>query len=118
MLLSQAPLSSRKCSLNLKITNPNPLLSNPKTKIIPASRRELSNSRPLNLTLAKADGSVDSSSATKQPTSPPLNNEETVFVRQENVPLEGVIQFEKPDFSSRISKWGYDSLVLECSQYG
>ncbi|XP_057794284.1 uncharacterized protein LOC131010664 isoform X2 [Salvia miltiorrhiza] len=28
------------------------------------------------------------------------------FVGQEKVPLEGVIQFEKPDSSSRLAKWG------------
>ncbi|EEF52237.1 uncharacterized protein LOC8265252 isoform X2 [Ricinus communis] len=72
------------------------------------------------LTLAKAaDGSSDSptSSTTKQ--SPSTNNspppsfrtDETVFVGQENVPLEGVIQFEKPSSSSRLDKWGRVALI-------
>lgn len=34
------------------------------------------------------------------------------LVGQENVPLEGVIQFEKPDTSSRLAKWGYIDLSL------
>ncbi|KAH7567563.1 hypothetical protein JRO89_XS07G0093300 [Xanthoceras sorbifolium] len=118
MMLSQAPLTTRKWSLNLKLDNPNPHLittkCNPTRRYVPRSttRRSSSKSRPLNLTLAKAaEGSVDSGSATKQASSPPFNNEETVFVTQENVPLEGVIQFEKPDFSSRINKWGRVSLL-------
>ncbi|KAG6400371.1 hypothetical protein SASPL_137199 [Salvia splendens] len=33
------------------------------------------------------------------------------LVGQENVPLEGVIQFEKPDSSSRLAKWGLVALL-------
>ncbi|KAJ0025369.1 hypothetical protein Pint_08608 [Pistacia integerrima] len=116
MLLSQPPLSTRKCSINLKLSNPNsPPFSKSKSKFIigTGTRRNASNSRPLNLTLAKADGTVDSNAAAKQPTStsPPFNNQDTVFVTQENFPLEGVIQFDKPDFSSRINKWGRVALL-------
>ncbi|XP_031273074.1 uncharacterized protein LOC116131563 [Pistacia vera] len=116
MLLSQPPLSTRKCSINLKLTNPNsPPFSKSKSKFIigTGTRRNASNSRPLNLTLAKADGTVDSNAAAKQPTStsPPFNNQDTVFVTQEDIPLEGVIQFDKPDFSSRINKWGRVALL-------
>ncbi|KAK2660085.1 hypothetical protein Ddye_006618 [Dipteronia dyeriana] len=114
IMLCQAPLTTRKCSLNLKLANPNPPLfttkCNPTTKYIPRSRRSSSKSRPrIHLTIAKAEGGVDS---TKQASSSAsFNNEETVFVTQENVPLEGVIQFEKPDFSSRINKWGRVALL-------
>ena len=70
---------------------------------------------PLNLTIAKADGSVDSitSATVKQSISNTHNNnspppsfvtDEIVFVGEENVPLEGVIQFEKPNSSSRLDK--------------
>lgn len=113
MLLSQPPLSTRQFSFYLKLTSPNsPPFSTSKSKFIvgTGTRKNASNSRPLSLALAKAEGSVDSSAA-EQPTSTssPFNNQETVFVTQENLPLEGVIQFEKPDISSRINKWGYNN---------
>ncbi|XP_050252902.1 uncharacterized protein LOC126699233 isoform X3 [Quercus robur] len=113
LLLSQAPnLSAKRCSLsssplNPKFTNPKPFLfSNRKPKLT-------STSKPLNLTLAKPEGGIDSSSATKPTT--PFHNDQTVFVGQENVPLEGVIQFDKPtsdsSFSSRLNKWGWVALL-------
>ncbi|XP_044475432.1 uncharacterized protein LOC123203223 [Mangifera indica] len=115
MMLAQLPLSTRNCSINLKLSSLNsPSFAKPNSKFIlgTGTRRNTWNSRALNLTLAKAEGSVDSNAA-KQPTSasPPFNNQETVFVTQENVPLEGVIQFDKPDFSSRINKWGRVALL-------
>ncbi|KAK8528388.1 hypothetical protein V6N13_057061 [Hibiscus sabdariffa] len=65
--------------------------------------------KPLHITLAKDEGGLDS--APKQsspphlpPPPPPFSNEDTVIVDQEDVPLEGVIQFEKPISSSRISE--------------
>ncbi|XP_022772930.1 uncharacterized protein LOC111315471 isoform X2 [Durio zibethinus] len=69
--------------------------------------------KPLHLTLAKAEGGLDSASAPRQssPTPPPFNNDDTVFVGQEDVPLEGVIQFEKPSSSSRLIKWGRVALL-------
>lgn len=42
--------------------------------------------------------------------SPPTPND-TVFVGQEDVPLEGVIQFEKPTSSGRLEKWGRVALL-------
>lgn len=61
---------------------------------------------PLHLTLAKADGNIDSSSSS--PTKPSsFANDQTVFVGDKDVPLESVIQFDKPNnSSSRIQKWG------------
>jgi len=117
LLLSQAPnLSAKRCSLsssplNPKFTNPKPFLfSNRKPKLT-------STSKPLNLTLAKPEGGIDSSSATKPTT--PFHNDQTVFVGQENVPLEGVIQFDKPtsdsSFSSRLNKWGLVFMPKLCS---
>ncbi|XP_044475431.1 uncharacterized protein LOC123203222 isoform X3 [Mangifera indica] len=115
MMLAQFPPSTRNCSISLKLASLNsPSFAKPNSKFIlgTGTRRNTWNSRALNLTLAKAEGSVDSNAA-KQPTSasPPFNNQETVFVTQENVPLEGVIQFDKPDFSSRINKWGRVALL-------
>ncbi|XP_057973498.1 uncharacterized protein LOC131161625 isoform X2 [Malania oleifera] len=64
------------------------------------------------LAISSAEGGVDSGSTTKQPpASPPFGNDETVFVGQENVPLEGVIQFDKPSSSSRLNKWGRVALL-------
>ncbi|BBG95130.1 RNA-binding protein 1 [Prunus dulcis] len=77
-------------------------------------------SKSLNITLAKADGGIDSTSAaTKQafssspapPPPPSLDNDQSVVVGQENIPLEGVIQFEKPSSSSRLRKWGRVALL-------
>ncbi|XP_004498952.1 uncharacterized protein [Cicer arietinum] len=61
--------------------------------------------RPFHLTLAKAEGNIDSTSSTKSSSSP-FVNDQTVFVGDKDVPLEGVIQFDKPSSSSRIEKWG------------
>ncbi|XP_065881496.1 uncharacterized protein [Euphorbia lathyris] len=113
LLVSQGPggaLSARKCTCisPLNFTNKKPpLFSN----AIPS--KFISRNQPLYLTLAKSsDGGADSASAIKQPLSnnnsappSPFRTDDTVFVGQENVPLEGVIQFEKPA-SSRLDKWG------------
>ena len=59
----------------------------------------------MHLTLAKAEGNIDSSSSPTKPSS--FANDQTVFVGDKDVPLEGVIQFDKPNnSSSRIEKWG------------
>ncbi|CAJ2675313.1 unnamed protein product [Trifolium pratense] len=65
--------------------------------------------RTLHLTLAKAEGSIESTSPPKPSTSsttPPFANDQTIFVGDKDVPLEGVIQFDKPNNNSRIEKWG------------
>ncbi|KAK9270148.1 hypothetical protein L1049_025724 [Liquidambar formosana] len=122
LMLSQAPsgaLSARRCcslSSPPKFTHPNsPLFSKRKpTKFTPTNP-----TKTVNLTVVKAEGGIDSGSATKQafsasstPPSPsPFNNDETVLVGGESVPLEGVIQFEKPNSSSRLNKWGRVALL-------
>ncbi|GLT71396.1 hypothetical protein SLA2020_434200 [Shorea laevis] len=108
LMLSQAPsgaLSAKRCSLSSspipKFSKPNPLLfSNRKPRVSP---------KPfLNLTLATKQD-ISSSSTTPAPLQ---NDEETVFVGQENIPLEGVIQFDKPtSSSSRLNKWGWVALL-------
>lgn len=108
LMLSQA-LSARECSLRapLTFTAPNgPLFSRRKSKLAPNF-----NSRKLpTITLANAERGVDSASATSQSISTssitPFENDQTVFVGDDNVPLEGVIQFEKPSSSTRLQKWG------------
>ncbi|XVF64228.1 hypothetical protein PTKIN_Ptkin09bG0151800 [Pterospermum kingtungense] len=113
MFLLSSPtgaLSARKCSL--KFTAPiQPLHSNSATLRRPKFPPSKNSRKPLHLTLAKADGGLDS--APKQaPPPPPFNNDDTVFVGQEDVPLEGVIQFEKPtSSSSRLIKWGRVALL-------
>ncbi|KAL5558708.1 hypothetical protein UlMin_034919 [Ulmus minor] len=111
LVLGQAPsgaLSAQRCSLRSSpaFANPNsPLFSKRKSKFISTSNPI----KPLHLTLAKAEKGVDSSSPPKQTFSsatPPFDKDQTLFVGQGDVPLEGVIQFEKPDTSSRFKKWG------------
>nr|KYP72489.1 hypothetical protein KK1_005078 [Cajanus cajan] len=81
-----------KCSPHKFITLTNPLPPAPK----------FITTRPLHLTLAKAETNLDSDSS-----SPP----QTVFVTGEDVPLEGVIQFEKPTSSPPFEKWGRVALL-------
>ncbi|CAL2233892.1 unnamed protein product [Prunus armeniaca] len=122
LVLGQAPsgaLSARRCSLSSppKFINPNPpLFSNRK----PRFASKANPSKSLNITLAKADGGIDSTSAAAKqafssspapPPPPSLDNDQPVFVGQENIPLEGVIQFEKPSSSSRLRKWGRVALL-------
>ncbi|OIW15559.1 hypothetical protein TanjilG_01082 [Lupinus angustifolius] len=97
---------SANCSLSppskfITATNTSPLLNYPISNFI----NTRSSKRPLHLTLAKAEGSVDSGSATKS------SSDQTVFVGPEDVPLEGVIQFEKLTSSARIEKWGRVALL-------
>ncbi|XP_028806924.1 uncharacterized protein LOC114761670 [Neltuma alba] len=108
ILISQAPggALSARCSLPspAKFVDANPsLFGNRKPKLI--TRR--SHVKPLQITRAKAEGSVESGSASASTTaSAPSANDEMVFVGGKDFPLEGVIQFEKPSNSSRFRKWG------------
>ncbi|KAH8516337.1 hypothetical protein H0E87_004620 [Populus deltoides] len=115
LLLSQAPRGAlsakRRTPLKFVPQNPPLFLNSTKPKFI--SRKQST----FPLTLAKPEGGLDSTSATKQslstnnpPPSPPTPND-TVFVGQEDVPLEGVIRFEKPTSSGRLEKWGRVALL-------
>lgn len=113
LLVNQAAsggLSGRACCS----FSPPPKFSKPKPTLF--SNRK-SSRRTLHITLAKADGGLDSTPAAKQIPSDsnpslPLNNDPTVFVGQESLPLEGVIQFEKPNATaSRLEKWGRVALL-------
>ncbi|KAG8632714.1 hypothetical protein MANES_18G049850v8 [Manihot esculenta] len=117
LLVSQGPggaLSARKCTrispLPFAHKNP-PLFSNI------TGPKFISRRPPFHLNLAKPDGGIDSTSTTKQPLSnnnspppppppPSFTRDDPVFVGPESVPLEGVIQFDKLDSSSRLDKWG------------
>ncbi|KAF9623840.1 hypothetical protein IFM89_005425, partial [Coptis chinensis] len=109
-LVTQAPnraLSSKQCTHSSSSQFPNsnprkPLFSNkPKPKFI--SRNPIK-SPNLTLVANAVDSRPDSSS-------PPFKEDETVFVGDDRVPLEGVIQFDKPDFSEKINKWGRVTLL-------
>ncbi|MCL7031881.1 hypothetical protein MKW94_013113 [Papaver nudicaule] len=121
LLLSQAPnggLSTRRyrISSHPQFPNPNPPLFSKKHKFLSKNPRN----KPFNLTVANAEPKADSNSpsssssaTTKQPLNspppPPFN--ETVFVGEESVPLEGVIQFDKPNSSLQFNKWGRIALL-------
>ncbi|XVE70229.1 hypothetical protein DITRI_Ditri10aG0056200 [Diplodiscus trichospermus] len=117
MFLLSSPsgaLSARRCSL--KFTAPSqPLCANSASHRRPKFIPPRNSRKPLHICLAKAEGGVDSASASapkqSSPPSPTFNNDDTVFVGQEDVPLEGVIQFEKPSSSSRLVKWGRVALL-------
>ncbi|KAI3784229.1 hypothetical protein L1987_43324 [Smallanthus sonchifolius] len=84
-----------------KFTHPNPpLFSSRRPKFL-----SLSNLRTITVNADVSNKSKPSSSF--------ANSEEQPIsvVSQENVPLEGVIQFEKPDTTSRFRKWGHVALL-------
>ncbi|XP_057490674.1 uncharacterized protein LOC130776456 [Actinidia eriantha] len=65
------------------------------------------------LTVAAADSSGGGPEAKAGPPPPSLTSDDTTvsFVGEESVPLEGVIQFEKPNSASLINKWGRVALL-------
>ncbi|KAL1194307.1 hypothetical protein V5N11_012767 [Cardamine amara subsp. amara] len=91
------------------ITKPKPTISSSDPWLIPTPntrRRER-----IVLALSNSNGNVKT---TPSPSSSqiPSSVDETVLVGQENVPLEGVIQFDKPSTSSSsITKWGRVALL-------
>ncbi|KAK4767959.1 hypothetical protein SAY87_003100 [Trapa incisa] len=124
LMLGQAPsggaLSSPRFFSPLTSADPSPSIF-PKRRARFVSRRGgaggPSSSIPVLLTLAKADDVVDSSAPAagqiSSSVSPSLSFDagSPELVGQESVPLEGVIQFEKPDASSRLEKWGRIALL-------
>ncbi|KAF6136907.1 hypothetical protein GIB67_018946, partial [Kingdonia uniflora] len=89
LVTTQAPLS-----LSTKTFSPSQF-SKPKLKSL--SRNP---NKTLNLTVANAS---DSKPPSISASSPPFQSDLPVSVK---VPLEGVIQFEKPSFAKQINKWG------------
>uniref|UniRef100_A0A1D1XT85 Uncharacterized protein n=1 Tax=Anthurium amnicola TaxID=1678845 RepID=A0A1D1XT85_9ARAE len=124
LLLSQAPngaLSARRCtpaSPLPPLPRPNPPLF---SKCPPALPRRTHPGRKLALALASStspeggagDPGPSSSGRIASPPSPPPfpGGDETVFVGEEGVPLEGVIQFDRPGPSSRLESWGRVALL-------
>ncbi|CAA7024517.1 unnamed protein product [Microthlaspi erraticum] len=101
------------------ITKPNPRSSSssssdPWLGLVPAANSNTRRRRRVVLTLSNSDsnGSVKSSTtSTSAPPQIPSTGDDTVFVGQENVPLEGVIQFDKPKSNASIKKWGRVALL-------
>ncbi|KAK8596945.1 hypothetical protein V6N12_065422 [Hibiscus sabdariffa] len=106
-------LTAKKCSL--KFTVPiQPSTSNSAINRRPNFIPSTNSQKLLYITLAKAEGGLDSTpkQSSPPPPPPPFGNGDTVFVGQEDVPLEGVIQFEKPSSSSRVSEWSNSRVAL------
>ncbi|CAH2035662.1 unnamed protein product [Thlaspi arvense] len=91
------------------ITKPNPRIppSDPWLGLVPAANTRRRRPRVV-LTLSNSDSNGSLKSSTPSTSAPqiPSRGDDTVFVGQENVPLEGVIQFDKPNSNASIKKWG------------
>lgn len=123
LVLSQAPAASSRCctcctsstsssiSSSLQFSPSNPKITLfAKHNLNSNSIKKIHSRYPL--ILAKSPDS-SSSPVTKQSSSSSSSfpNNDTVFVGQESIPLEGVIQFDKPSSSPRIQKWGRVALL-------
>ncbi|KAL8141072.1 hypothetical protein V2J09_007093 [Rumex salicifolius] len=95
---SSAPLSSSKL-IHPKAT----LFSKRNTKFSSLDPRKVHHRLPH--ASAKSNEGIDS------PSSSTATAEQPTLVSGDSVPLEGVIQFEKPNSSSRVEKWGRISLL-------
>ncbi|KAL3617870.1 hypothetical protein CASFOL_038191 [Castilleja foliolosa] len=110
-LISQAAagggaLLSTTHHCSLKFVHPNPPLFSKRRPNFSLSRRRL---KPLSL--ANPPDSSNNPTTTSSSTVPlddqaSASNNSISFVAQQNVPLEGVIQFEKPNSNSNLAKWG------------
>lgn len=115
-LVSQVPgggLSTQRCSLKSapKFRHPiPPLFSNRRPKFSPSNNPTIAPKRPKPITATNSDSG--SGSTKSKPTTPFNTDNPITFVGEENVPLEGVIQFEKPNTNSTlINKWGRVALL-------
>ncbi|KAG6402576.1 hypothetical protein SASPL_134773 [Salvia splendens] len=102
--------SSHHCSL--KFVHPVAPLFSKRRPTFSASRAI----KPLMLANAAESSSGASAKPSTASTSDPFDDQGSAptpisLVGQENLPLEGVIQFEKPDSSSRLAKWGLVALL-------
>ncbi|KAK9069504.1 hypothetical protein SSX86_011408 [Deinandra increscens subsp. villosa] len=88
-----------------KFTHPNPPLFSSRRPPKFLSTTSLSNLRTI---IVNADVTNKSKPSSNFPDS---GDQPISVVSQENVPLEGVIQFEKPDTNSRFRKWGHVGLL-------
>ncbi|KAJ0232104.1 T121 protein [Hirschfeldia incana] len=90
------------------ITKPKPRIpsSDPWLGLAPSANTRPRRRVVLTLSNSDSNGSVKSAAP-----STPKVPDDTVFVGQENVPLEGVIQFDKPKSNASIKKWSRVALL-------
>ncbi|KAL9674577.1 hypothetical protein QQ045_030849 [Rhodiola kirilowii] len=122
LMLSKAPATGGALSTSGSSLSAPPKFIQAKSSLFSNRRFISTNSNSnanLNLTVVKADSTGASDSSTKKgfstkssgPASSSGNSSETVFVGEESVPLEGVIQFDKPNSDAKIEKWGRVALL-------
>ncbi|CAM8973082.1 unnamed protein product [Rhodiola kirilowii] len=122
LMLSKAPATGGALSTSGSSLSAPPKFIQAKSSLFSNRRFISTNSNSnanLNLTVVKADSTGASGSSTKKgfstkssgPASSSGNSSETVFVGEESVPLEGVIQFDKPNSDAKIEKWGRVALL-------
>lgn len=117
--LSQSPSTTTTVPLSTqtihppKFTHPlHPLFSTRRPSSSITSSLSLSNSFLRNVVV-----NADVTNKNHKPTTSfnkdtsPDEQQTVTFVSLESVPLEGVIQFEKPDTTSRFKKWGHVALL-------
>ncbi|XP_076909401.1 uncharacterized protein LOC143566646 [Bidens hawaiensis] len=110
--LTQGPASGGGLSTQTRhppsFTHPNPpLFSNRRPKFLSLSNNNNNNINNNNRRTIIANADVTN----KPKPSSNLHDQPISLVTQENVPLEGVILFEKPDTTSRFRKWGHVALL-------
>ncbi|XP_052191571.1 uncharacterized protein LOC127800795 [Diospyros lotus] len=121
MMLSQAQppsaggaTSASRCSLSSpsQFTHSSSLFVHIRPKFLSRSDPK-ANRFPSLLTAANAEGGGGPATKPSPPAPRPYIADDTAvsFVGEESVPLEGVIQFDKPNSSSLISKWGRVALL-------
>ncbi|CAO2817728.1 unnamed protein product [Amaranthus hypochondriacus] len=113
LVLSQPPVSSNRCCNSCTSSSSSFKFSHSKPVITIFPKRNLKSKFTIKtrfpLTIAKSSDVSDP--VTKQSSSSSSSpNNDTVFVRPDSVPLEGVIQIDKPS-SSRFQKWGQVALL-------
>ncbi|KAL0322975.1 UNVERIFIED_CONTAM: hypothetical protein Sangu_1916800 [Sesamum angustifolium] len=121
-LLSQAAagggaLLSATHHCSLKFAHPNPPLFSKRRPNFSLSRRH----RPVTLANAADSSGGAATKPTASSSNVPSGDESSnsiAFVGQDNVPLEGVIQFEKPSSTSLLVKWGYYYGWTSCRRCG
>ncbi|KAM7518440.1 hypothetical protein LguiB_017402 [Lonicera macranthoides] len=122
VLLSQVPIGGATLTLSLstkrgtlnsapKFTNPIPPLFSSRRP--PKLSSTSTNPRPLLVVNSDASGSGAGGGPPPATKSTPFktNDDSISFVGEDKVPLEGVIQFEKPNSSALINKWGRVALL-------
>ncbi|KAH7848412.1 hypothetical protein Vadar_002435 [Vaccinium darrowii] len=120
--ITGAPFPSASCRSSLtspsRLMHPHhssSLFSHRTTRFLSKTNPKSSDKRrnPLTVAAAEATGSGGGPASNLSPANPSLSTEDASvsFVGEESVTLEGVIQFDKPNSSSVINKWGRVALL-------